>query len=257
MSGAQTILFCNELTNNTLDPILSDTVWCWNDTVAEFLRGCRGASGDFSIQVIGNAEADCALVECADESDELESLKSLANGRQVMVFLSQYPLYSFVDDVDTGPATELSVRWILEAANGCHDWYFAFKTRPYHHGVEVAWLADIGSIENASVLREEIGFRQLMAWDQVRAVGSLISTGLLVAAARERAALRFLPSAEQLSISVLDDVCIPVRSANDLIEALRGPDRSSASRKKFPYRGEVIARMSDISLEDSGTARMA
>lgn len=252
------ILFLSELIYRSLDPIISDELWVWNDDAKNALNKVTNIKDDQVIHVVGNAESNWTL-SLPKENMILSDLIQSDDATYFHIFLSQFPLYSYLDDVDTEEATKKSVEWLIEAKEHCPNWYFIFKTRPYHHKIQADWLRQFESQDNCIIIRDELSFNQILVNDRCLAVSSLMSIGLFVASALGKAALRFMVSSKQTTVPVVDDVSTPIASANHLIQILRRLEREHESdcpllplnRPReilFPHLGTVPDRLEQLCL---------
>lgn len=252
------VLFCNEIICEMLNPVLSDDVWVWN-SVAErdLVSAVEGLRA--TVHQIGSVEAECVRIR-QPVSPPAEKLRSQIGDRHVLVFLSQYPMYSFVDDLDTGIAERIVAEWLVCAAMACPEWHFVFKTRPYHHRAQPEWFALMESTSAITISRGDLEFSDLLQWSNVRVVGSLLSTGLYVAACEGRKALRFMVLPQQGSVPVVDSVSQQVHGVEELISALHAclafpaEDRCTARSDEegchdlYPWLGRSVSRMEQLTM---------
>ena len=250
-----TVYFLSEHPDKLTEPVDSDEIWVWNETIAELMREICEASvreTKQNIHVIGHPE-----------SDYVETLKNLEKKNQnlpakyltaenIFVFISEY-----VDNPTwkRGPITFECVRWLEEAARTLPDWLFIFKTRPYHHLKAVPGF-DKGTERlppNLSIYRGDMTLPEFFASGRVSAAGALGSLGLFSAAMSGIPSFRFVVSEPNIPMTFLEEYAIKVSDARDLSRELMNlsqhREELRAKTVKSCYRGGSITRMEKFTLE--------
>jgi len=238
-TGIRTVWFYNEWPTSQMLPILSDELWVWNSTVEKSLSAIfpnNMPTPEF--KVVGMAQLDC--MEEQAKSGEVTALK--LPGKQYLVFLSEH-IPSYVQH--NGEATEKALQWLSNIAQQLPQWNVIIKPRPYHSAASLPGEQLVMGIDNIQILRDNTSIAQLLATPEVKAFASLSSSGLLLAAATGRKALRLAVSGNPFSIPPLDEVVERVNSPTALCEALQSP-KSVCSPSLFPYRGEVLDYMKTL-----------
>lgn len=236
-----------------LQPIISKEVWVWNATVADAMKlaGAGGQSPRFSLT--GSGEVSLAVDRSGKTIDTPSPLLGRVREKFVFVFLVDYSP-SLLRKTDGLAA--VAHGWVAEAAARMPNWHFVVKTRNYHHQVTLPGEDRMRGLANLTISRGDISYEDFLAWDRVAAVGGYSSTGLYVAAGAGKISCRFLALENQARIPVLDEVTVPIRSSDDLVQVLsrvREPSGhgggSIPDDRYFPCRGATLDRMEALALE--------
>lgn len=252
--NANKIWFFNESAHSGFLPIATDEMWVWNEPVAKYFIKSLLSQPKTKVTVVGRAEIDFALGSDKKEGEEEQALrKKMAHGN-ILLFLSQY---SEKFPFDLGAITKEAIRWLVEAAQAHSDWWFIFKSRPIRIDHGAPGLKDALTLDNFVFPHQQIPFENFLAWENVRAVAALYSTGLHTAAGTGRVALRFSVSKKFTPDPAIDGVSTIINSPEHLIKAISDiengaiePNAPGVDDLNFPYHGRVMDRLENLSIDN-------
>jgi hypothetical protein len=240
-------------------PVLSKTVWVWNQTAENELIKFIKDDARPDISITGNYEIDqvletSALQDAAAESELVYRRK--IGEKPVLLYLSQYGQLGsgFVKS----PAE--AAAWLEYAAAHCPGWHFIIKPRPFHYDKAEPGAELTKKYDNVSISPEEIPMARLLMWTNVAIVASIYSTGLYVAAGAGRTAVRLLVPHRREALPLIDGVSTSINTPEDLVKLLNNfvwPQKGTAlagdvtnnEDPRFPYRGHTIDRIERLCLE--------
>ena len=254
--GRSTAYFLCEHPDILTQPVQSDEVWVWNEVITSSMRqviATEKSEPAPEIHVVGHPESDYVLKKRANDVATLNPMDHWIHNGRVFLFISEYTTNK---TWKRGPVTRACVRWLRDAAMDLPDWFFVFKTRPYHHAITLPELEDDSMPDNMAIYREGAGLGDFLASGQVVAAGALGSLGLFAAAMCGIPSFRFNVSGRQMAMHFLDELTVPARSPEELIDGLKAVDRHrTALVKKIegaPYRGRSLDRMEFLALRRLG-----
>jgi len=230
-------------------PSLADEMWVWNQTVADSVSSLLKDGDRPRFTVTGSCEVGVAMSWHEAPSMAARALRDAAAGRPVLVYLSSYSGAKGGSSVE---AEQTASRWLAEAARGHPEWYIVVKTRPFRHREDLPGQELLRGLDNVVFSRGDVSYREFLTWDDVLVVGSYYSVGLYVAAGLGKRAVRFHLFKETIRFSLLDQVCVNVSSADELVDQLRGTAESldrkdetleSCGNDSFPFRRSALDQM--------------
>ena len=236
MEGIRVVWFFNEWPTFQMMPILSDELWVWNKTVATTLESIQSPNFPApKIETIGMAQLDSFEQQVHQGS----VVPTRLPGPRCLIFLSEHiPAYAQHNSEET----EIALQWLAEAASVVKDWHFVIKPRPYHEATPIPGEHYLEGHKNIVVMRDGVTMNSLLASPDVHALAALSSSGLLLAAATGRKALRLLVGDNPYSLPPLDELVQGVRSSGMLVAAL-GEAATPKVVQAFPDRGKVLENM--------------
>lgn len=233
-----TVLYHHGLLSWYEQPLVSDEILTWNRTDAEEVRA---AAPHAQVHITGNWE----LGRLGD------AVGATADGPPELLFLSQYLQE---DEPCFRDSSVQALTWLREVARRVPSWKFLVRPR----GPEDEIVRRLGRLpSNIEIV--DVPFADLLARPGLRAVTAFSSSGLYVAAGRGKRALRLRLGQHRLEMPLLDEVCTPIWSADELArvlnEELASPRTGERSAEIFPDR--AIARASAVCLAKLASRRRA
>lgn len=253
--GIHCVYFSNEYPGIQQVPLLVHEVWLWNQPMVDWLARLVQPAERPVYAIVGHAESNSVLTVPQPCSAEEQALREAVGKRPVCVLLSDFDSNRPWELVDLQRSC---VEWMARAAAALPDWVFVIKARTGHAAAVDRFPGRefLDGVPNLLLPAYELSYLGLLQWDRVRVVAAAHSSGVLTAAGVGKAAVRLFPDGDNRHLPIVDDVAVPLRTAEALTAFLRGvpagPDQRTGlpeiDESFFPYRGRTVERMAALAL---------
>ena len=254
------VCFFNEHPRRNCTPFISDEVWVWNEEVRRILSQYLSGNEGTRIEVIGRAEIDEAFRKPPRLREETDLLREIGD-RRVLIYLSEF---TGNPALDMEAISREALDWIVQVAEKCHRWFFLYKTRNPNGDRSIPGEPMIQGLTNVAVAPPIIPLKNFLHWDNTLAVAALSSTGLMVASALGKKALRLWVSRSTEPHPELDAVVQAVHYPKELERVLLELERlpriealPPELEQHFPYFEHTHDRMRKLCLRILGEEKCA